>query len=55
MESSNQKQKLFSNKNSFENIFVSSKRKPSLIETDRRKEFYNNILQNFLNNNTIKH
>ena len=36
-------------KDSFENILISSKRKPNLIETDRRKEFYNNIFQNFLN------
>ena len=41
-------------KNSFENILVSSKRKPNLIETDRGKEFYNNIFQDFLNKNNIK-
>ena len=35
-------------KNFFENILISSKRKPSLIETDRGKEFYNNIFQDFL-------
>ena len=35
-------------KDSFENILISSKRKPNLIETDRGKEFYNNIFQNFL-------
>ena len=29
-------------KDSFENILVSSKRKPGLIETDRGKDFYNN-------------
>ena len=28
---------------------MNSKRKPTLIETDRGKEFYNNIFQNFLN------
>ena len=33
---------------------VSSKRKPNLIETDRGKEFYNNIFQDFLNKNNIK-
>ena len=34
---------------------ISSKRKPNLIETDRGKEFYNNIFQDFLNKNNIKH
>ena len=42
-------------KDSFENILISSKRKPDLIESDRGKEFYNNIFQNFINNNNIKH
>ena len=41
-------------KDSFENILISSKRKPNLIETDRGKEFYNNIFQDFLNKNDIK-
>ena len=41
-------------KDSFENILISSKRKPELIETDRGKEFYNNIFQDFLNKNNIK-
>ena len=41
-------------KDSFENILTSSKRKPKLIETDRGKEFYNNIFQEFLNKNNIK-
>ena len=41
-------------KDSFENIMISSKRKPNLIETDRGKEFYNNIFQDFLNKNNIK-
>ena len=41
-------------KNSFENILINSKRKPNLIETDRGKEFYNNIFQDFLNKNNIK-
>ena len=31
-----------------------SKRKTGLIETDRGKEFYNNIFQDFLNENNIK-
>ena len=41
-------------KESFENILINSKRKPGLIETDRGKEFYNNIFQDFLNKNNIK-
>ena len=41
-------------KDSFENILIKSKRKPHLIETDRGKEFYNNIFQDFLNKNNIK-
>ena len=41
-------------KDSFENILTSSKRKPNLIETDRGKEFYNNIFQDFLNKNNIR-
>ena len=41
-------------KDSFENIIINSKRKPNLIETDRGKEFYNNIFQDFLNKNNIK-
>ena len=41
-------------KDSFGNILISSKRKPNLIETDRGKEFYNNIFQDFLNKNNIK-
>ena len=42
-------------KDSFENILISSKRKPNLIESDRGKEFYNNTFQDFLNKNNIKH
>ena len=34
---------------------INSKRRPNLIETDRGKEFYNNIFQDFLNKNDIKH
>ena len=41
-------------KDSFENILISSKRKLNLIESDRGKEFYNNIFQDFLNKNYIK-
>ena len=39
---------------SFENILISSKRSPNLIEIDRGKEFYNNIFQDFLNKNNIE-
>ena len=39
-------------KHSFGNILMTSKK--NLNETDRGKEFYNNIFQNFLNNNRIK-
>ena len=41
-------------KDSFENILISSKRRPNLIETDRGKEFYNNIFQDFLDKNNNK-
>ena len=41
-------------KDSFENILISSKRRPNLIESDRGKEFYNNIFHDFLNENNIK-
>ena len=41
-------------KDSFENILINSKKKPNLIESDRGKEFYNNIFQDFLNKNNIK-
>ena len=41
-------------KDSFENILISSKRSLNLLESDRGKEFYNNIFQDFLNQNKIK-
>ena len=41
-------------KNSFEKILISLKRSPNLIESDRGKEFYNIIFQDFLNKNNIK-
>ena len=41
-------------KHSFENILINSKRSPNLIESDRGKEFYNNIFQDFLNKNNVK-
>ena len=40
-------------KDAFENILINSKRSPNLIESDRGKEFYNNIFQDFLNKNNI--
>ena len=45
--------KALTKKESFENILIKSKRKPDLIESDRGKEFYNNIFQDFLNENNI--
>ena len=33
--------------NSSKNVLITSERKPNLIETDRGKEFYNSIFQNF--------
>ena len=36
-------------KDSVENILISSRRKPNLIQCDCGKEFYNNIFQDFLN------
>ena len=33
---------------------ISSKRKPNLIESDRGRDFYNFIFQDFLNKNNIK-
>ena len=41
-------------KDSFENILISSKRRPNLIESDCGKDFYNNIFQDVLNKNHIK-
>ena len=41
-------------KDSFENILIISNRKPNLVESDRGREFYNNIFQDFLNKNDIK-
>ena len=41
-------------KDSLENISIGSRRKPILIETDRGREFYNNIFQDFINKNNIK-
>ena len=41
-------------KDSFENIVISSKRSPKLLEGDRDGGFYNSIFRGFLNNNNIK-
>ena len=41
-------------KDSFEIFLINLKLKPDLIESDRGKEFYNNIFQDFLNKNNIK-
>ena len=41
-------------KDSFENILISSQRKPNLIESDIGKDFYNNIFQDLLNRINIK-
>ena len=41
-------------KDSFENILINSKRSQNLVESDRGKEFYNMIFQDFLNKNNIK-
>ena len=41
-------------KDFFENILISSNRKPNLFESDRGRDFYNNIFQDFLNKNNIK-
>ena len=48
------KKKALTIKDSFENILINSKRKPDLMESDRGKEFYNIIIQDFLNKNIIK-
>ena len=42
-------------KDLFGNILINSKRKPCLIESDRGKKFKNDIFQNVLNINNIKH
>ena len=41
-------------KDSCENILIGSKRKPNLIESDRGREFSDNIFQDFPNKNDIK-
>ena len=41
-------------KDSFASILINSKRSPNLIESDRGKEFYNIIFQDFLDKNNIK-
>ena len=41
-------------RDSSENILISSKRKPNVIESDTGRDFYNNVFQDFLNKNNIK-
>ena len=41
-------------KESFENILISSKRKPNLFESDRGKDFCNKHFQDFLSKHNIK-
>ena len=41
-------------KDSFETILIGSKRKPNLIASERGKEFYNKIFEDFLNKTNIK-
>ena len=41
-------------KDSFENIIISSKRKPNFLEGDRDRRFYNNIFRHCLNKINIK-
>ena len=43
MDSTSQKKTVQTIKDSLENVSISSKRKPKLIESDRGKDFYNNI------------
>ena len=42
-------------KDFFEKIVITSQKSPNLIETDRGKEFYNSIFQNFISTKNIKH
>ena len=49
-----EKKKARTIKESFEPVLTSSKRKPNLLETDRGKDFYKSIFQNFLNKDNIK-
>ena len=41
-------------KDSFENILISSKRRPNLPKGDRDRGFCNNVFQDFLNKNNTK-
>ena len=54
MDSTSQNKNAITKNDSFENILINLKRKPILIESDRGKEFYNNIFQDFLKKNNIK-
>ena len=46
--------KCSNNKRLFRKYYHKFKKKPNFIETDRGKEFYNNIFQDFLNKNNIR-
>ena len=41
--------------NEFSNILTTSERKPLKVESDRGKEWYNSIFQNFLKSKNIHH
>ena len=41
--------------NEFSNILTTSKRQPLKVESDRGREFYNSIFQNFLKSKSIRH
>ena len=47
------KKKAQTERDVFEKILIGSKRRPNLFETDRGKEFYNNIFQEILNKSNI--
>ena len=47
--------KCYNTKNSFKKVILTSKSKPNLTKNDRGREFYENIFQNFLKNNNLKH
>ena len=41
--------------NEFSNILTTSKRSPLKLESDRSKEWYNSVFQNFLKSKNIQH
>ena len=54
MDNPSQKYKCSNKKHSFDNVFIISKSKSDLIESDRGEDFCNNIFQDFLNKNKDK-